>query len=375
MARRALHRLESRVFRVAIEQFGANIDNSWILEVLGRRTGVLRHNPVKLLDVDGERYLVALYGHADWSRNLRAAGGVGQLRHRGRTLSIAAEELPADERPRMLRAYLAAATRRKTLDILGAGRRNPDEEHLRRIALDHPVFRLTVTGEQYDVRSAAKWAVISGVAGLLSGGLLIAFFAVGRTANGELTSWAWLGPANDLTSAMQAFSLIPVALALQDLMPDRWVQRWTRVGVAAMSAATVLPVLLVVGVLPFPVQAPMVTFCFGVMYCWLFAISRAGLRAGVLTPHVARTGMLTSAALAVGAIIAALGLLLSKGSVMQYVAFTIAAAGGAVAWLAFPVWVLLIARALTRRAERPVEFISERIQGTRATTPRNRRGS
>lgn len=136
------------MFRVAIERFGVDIDHAWILEVPGRRTGVLHHTPVKLLDVDGAQYLVALYGHTDWSRNLRAAGGTARLRHRGRTLSVAARELPAAERPRILRAYLDAATRGKTVDILGAGRRDADEAHLRRIAADHPVFRLTVTGEQ-----------------------------------------------------------------------------------------------------------------------------------------------------------------------------------------------------------------------------------
>jgi len=47
----------------------------------------------------------------------------------------------------VLRAYLAAATRRKTLDLLGAGRRDPDDAHLHRIAPEHPVFRLTSAGE------------------------------------------------------------------------------------------------------------------------------------------------------------------------------------------------------------------------------------
>jgi deazaflavin-dependent oxidoreductase (nitroreductase family) len=377
MANRVLHQLKSLVFRVAIERFGVNVDRAWILEVPGRRTGVLHHNPVKLLDVDGERYLVALYGHTDWSRNLRAAGGVARLRHRSRTLSIAAKEIPVAERPRILRAYLAAATRGRTIDILGAGRPNPDDAHLRRIVSDHPVFRLTVTGEQSDVRGAAGWAVTSGVAGLISGGFLIAFFAVGRTTTGELTSWAWFGPANDLTSAVQAFSLVPVALALRDLMPDRPVQRWTRIGVAAMFAATVLPVLLVVGVLPFPVQAPMVTFCFGVLYCWLFAINRAGQRASVLPSRVARTGMLASAALGAAAITAAVALLLPRGSVLQYVAFAIAGAGAAVAWLAFPLWALLIARVLKRRdgSTQPLELYSAGSRGRELPHPETAGGS
>ena len=58
MGSRTRHRLETRFFRVAIERFGAQIDSTWILEVAGRRTGVPRFTPVKLLEVDDERYLV-----------------------------------------------------------------------------------------------------------------------------------------------------------------------------------------------------------------------------------------------------------------------------------------------------------------------------
>jgi deazaflavin-dependent oxidoreductase (nitroreductase family) len=349
MANRALRRLEARLFRFLIEQLGVDIDGAWILDVPGRRTGIPRRNPVKLLYVHGEPYLVALYGHTDWSRNLRSAGGDARLRQRGRTLSVASAELPVGERPRVLRAYLALATRQKTRDILGAGSREPDEAHLQAIAADHPVFRLTIKAEQSNADSAARWAVTSGVAGLISGGFLLLFFAFGRPVDGEPTPWSWFGPANDLTSAVQAFALVPVALALRDLMPDRQVQRWTRIGVVAMSAATALSVLLVVGVLPFPVQAPLVTFCFAIMFCWLFVVSRAGLRAGVLSESVARPGMLTSLALGGAAAIAAVGLVLPKGSPAQYVVLAVAGAGAAVAWFGFPVWALRIAGVLKRR--------------------------
>jgi len=142
MESRTRHRLEARLFRIAIERFGAQIDSTWILEVAGRRTAIPRFTPVKLLEVDGERYLVSLSGRTDWSRNL-AAAGQAVLRHRGRALPMRAEEVPPPERPRVLRAYLAAATRAATLDLLGAGSREPDEAHLRRIAPDHPVFHLT----------------------------------------------------------------------------------------------------------------------------------------------------------------------------------------------------------------------------------------
>ena len=143
MTSRWVQRVESRLFRVAIERLGADIDHIWILEVAGRRSGLPRFVPVKVLEVETERFLVSLYD-GDWPRNLRAAGGRAQLRRRSVMLPVEAVELPPAQRPAVLRAYLAAATRGQTLDILGAGRRDPVEAHLRRIAADHPVFRLAV---------------------------------------------------------------------------------------------------------------------------------------------------------------------------------------------------------------------------------------
>jgi deazaflavin-dependent oxidoreductase (nitroreductase family) len=367
MSRGRLRRLESRAFRIAVERFGAHIDNTWILELPGRRTGVLHYTPVKLLDVDAERFLVGLYGHTDWSRNLRTSGA-GRLRQKGSSLFVRAEELPPAERPRILRAYLAAATRRRTLDILGGGRRDPEETHLRRIAGDHPVFRLTVIE---DPQSAAQflgrggdssaygssigrslrralrahpaaWALVSGVAGLCSGMFLILFFAIARPFSGQPSAWSWLGPANDLTSALQAASLVPVALALRDLMPDEHVRRWTVIGVVAMGAAAVLPVLLVAGVLPFAVQAPLVTLFIAVMYCWLYAVSRAGNRSGVVPKAVARVGMGTSLALAAAGVVGALSLLPPARSPAQYAGFALAAVPAVLAWLGFPAWTLLM---------------------------------
>ena len=367
MTRHRLSRLESRLFRLAIERFGAEIDHSWILEVPGRRTGIPRFTPVKLLDVGAERFLVALYRGSDWSRNLRAASGVARLRRRGVIQPVVAAELPPEDRPRVLRAYLAAATRSKTLDILGAGERDPDDGHLRRIAPDHPVFLITlpdgqgwpssgradrVSGQRgrstSRVRSpgAGRWAVISGGAGLASGLFLILFFGVARPFSGEPSRWAWFGPANDLTSAVQAGALIPVALALRDLMPHRGVQRWTVIGVAAMGAATILPLLLVGGLMPFAIQAPLVTFVIAVMFCWLYAVNRAGRRHGVLSRSATTVGTTTSVAVGVAAVIAGVAALMPSRSAVQYLAFGLAAVPGVIAWLGFPAWTLLVARAL-----------------------------
>ncbi len=43
-----------------------------VLEVKGRTSGVWRATPVKLLDLEGHKYLVALYGETGWVKNLSA---------------------------------------------------------------------------------------------------------------------------------------------------------------------------------------------------------------------------------------------------------------------------------------------------------------
>lgn len=365
-----MRRVESRLFRIAVERFGVEIDHTWILEVAGRRSGIPRFVPVKLLDIEADHFLVSLDGDgdSDWPRNLRAAGGRARLRRRGWALPVRAMELPPPERPAVLRAYLAAATRGRTLDILGAGRRNPEEDHLRRIAADHPVFRLVlepgvtwpdgraVNGARAGApgRSGpANCAAISGAAGLVSGVCLILFFGLARPFSGQPSPWSWLGPANDLTSAIQAAALIPVALTLRDLVPGSSIRRWTTIGVSAMTAATILPLALVSGLLPFAVQAPMVTVAIVIMFCWMFAISRAGGRSGAITQNTARAGMATTLALGALGLAAALAAALPAGSAVRLVAVGAAVAAGTVAWLGFPAWTLLLQPTL-RRSSAPV---------------------
>jgi len=53
---------------------GVDLLGSRVLEVKGRSSGVPRRTPVNLLDLDGERYLVAPRGETQWARNLRVSG-------------------------------------------------------------------------------------------------------------------------------------------------------------------------------------------------------------------------------------------------------------------------------------------------------------
>lgn len=120
---------------------GVSVAGSRVLEVRGRKSGEPRRTPVNLLTVNGARYLVAARGHTHWVRNLRALGE-GRLLVGRRAEPFTAEEIPDDDKPPILRPYLE----RWKLEV-GAffGEVGPDssDEELRRIAPDHPVFRLS----------------------------------------------------------------------------------------------------------------------------------------------------------------------------------------------------------------------------------------
>lgn len=63
-----------------------------LLSVRGRTTGQPRTTPVALLERDGRRWLVGVFGEANWTRNLRAAGE-GILAHGRRRQAFVTVEL------------------------------------------------------------------------------------------------------------------------------------------------------------------------------------------------------------------------------------------------------------------------------------------
>jgi deazaflavin-dependent oxidoreductase (nitroreductase family) len=82
----------------------------WVtLEVVGRRSGRTLSFPLVMAVLDGERYLVSMLGaDAAWVRNVKAADGRAVLRH-GRRERVRLEEIAAEERAPVLKAYLRRA--------------------------------------------------------------------------------------------------------------------------------------------------------------------------------------------------------------------------------------------------------------------------
>jgi F420H(2)-dependent quinone reductase len=120
---------------------GLSLRGSRILAVRGRTSGRWRQTPVNPLVLAGERYLVAPRGTTEWVRNLRASGG-GVLRLGRRAERFRAVEVADAEKPPILRAYLRHWRGEAGRFFAVSGPDAPDDD-LRRIAPDHPVFRIT----------------------------------------------------------------------------------------------------------------------------------------------------------------------------------------------------------------------------------------
>ena len=128
-----------------LTKLGISVWGSRVLYVRGRSSGEWRSTPVNLLTHRGERYLVAPRGTTQWVRNLRAAGGLGEL-HLGRRVEpFRATELGDDAKPDVLRAYLKRWKMEIGVFFNGVG---PDasDDKLREIAPGYPVFQIERAG-------------------------------------------------------------------------------------------------------------------------------------------------------------------------------------------------------------------------------------
>jgi deazaflavin-dependent oxidoreductase (nitroreductase family) len=125
----------------ALTRAGVSLYGSRVLEVKGRKSGEYRATPLNLLRFQGSDYLVAPRGHTQWVKNLRVSGE-GRLRVGRRIQPFTAVEVTDDEKPALLRAYLKKWKFEVGAFFSGVGPGSSDEE-LRRIAPDHPAFRLT----------------------------------------------------------------------------------------------------------------------------------------------------------------------------------------------------------------------------------------
>lgn len=120
----------TRVFNPIAMRFG--LGGSQTLVVAGRTSGKDQVLPVIPVEIDGARYIVSTRGESDWVKNLRAAGGRGEIRRGMFSGPFSAIEVPVEGRGQIIAAYREKAG--KTVEAYWE--KLPDDE-------DHPTFRIT----------------------------------------------------------------------------------------------------------------------------------------------------------------------------------------------------------------------------------------
>ena len=133
----------NHVFNAAVAlmtRAGISVWGSRVLRVRGRKSGEWRSRPVNLLTFEGRQYLVAPRGLTQWVRNIRVAGG-GELWLGKKVQPFKAVEVADDHKVPLLRAYLKRWKAEVGVFFRGVGA-DAAESELRRIAPDHPVFRI-----------------------------------------------------------------------------------------------------------------------------------------------------------------------------------------------------------------------------------------
>jgi len=121
-----------------LTRLGLGASYRYILTVPGRRTGRLYSTPVDVMEVRGDRWLVAGYGPASWVRNARTAGEV-TLSRGGKSERWRVAEATAAAAIPVLRTYLDKI--KVTRPYFDATAASPDDAIAAEIER-HAVFRL-----------------------------------------------------------------------------------------------------------------------------------------------------------------------------------------------------------------------------------------
>jgi deazaflavin-dependent oxidoreductase (nitroreductase family) len=122
----------------SLTKLGLGASYCQILTVPGRKTGRPHSTPVDVIEVVGDRWLVAGYGPANWVLNARAHGQV-RLGRGGHSETYRVEEVGAEDAIPVLRKYIAEI--RVTRPYFDATPNSSDEAVAAELS-GHAVFRL-----------------------------------------------------------------------------------------------------------------------------------------------------------------------------------------------------------------------------------------
>ena len=199
------------------------------------------------------------------------------------------------------------------------------------------------TAISWSVRHRVRMALVAGITGVIANLLLIVFYvllAAGVPAKGVA------GSASDLVGAATDLAIIPVAVALGTRLPRRRstvaLQRAT---VLALACSAIVAPLVVADLLSFAVETPIAAATVLVLAVWLVQVNR-WLRPTVPWSRVAGLGELAGGSVLAGAAVVAVALPLPLLSWPQVGVLGVGVVVGLWAYLAIPVWFLLLSDGL-----------------------------
>ena len=176
----------------------------------------------------------------------------------------------------------------------------------------------------------AGWsAIVSAVASIVGLVTLIMFFSLGQP---------W-GTINDISSVVQALSILPVLLALHRLHSlDAPVVSLAAfgIGVLGMLIAAVWQTLLIIGVITFAQTAVISPIAFGVLGISLILYGYRIYRNGMLPRKLALLSLITGA----GFVTLIVGVILGGQE------HPLSAIGGLIAAIGYPIWAVWFGRIL-----------------------------
>jgi len=327
-----------------------------LLTTTGARSGLPRTTPVVYLWDSGTLLIVGTNGgqnkQPSWCSNLRAEPA-GRVEIGSDTVEVRATELTGEERDRrwamMTDRYPALRSYQSKTDRvfpIFAVQQLPGSAGLRAAVEPGKQFTQTfsIPASRAD-RFASYSAVLSGVTGLIANLALILFYVLAKPWHTATSGWSWWGPVNDVVGAASMGAFIPVIVQLGRRVPGSQLLRvlgWGSVAAAAALVLVVGPMLL--GWLPLAVQFAVAGVGLPVLFGWIWVINRTGLRTRTLPRGIARWGVCIGAGAVAGTALAVVGIMLAWGSTGQYVLLGIGAALGLPAYLAFPIWVIVLGR-------------------------------
>ncbi|WP_022888536.1 hypothetical protein [Agromyces italicus] len=212
-------------------------------------------------------------------------------------------------------------------------------------------------GTSAETASVRAWALVTGYVGVASALALVLFFGLSDPFGQNLRTWSWLGPANDvLLIVMVPAQAVAMVLVWRAIRPAPIVAGLTWLTIAALVAAATVTARMLAGAATLDTQFMFAVPQIVLMFWWLLAVGLRALRRrrdaapdaardaapDALTRGLARWAVITGGAGLAALLLFALAYVFPAESAGRLAFFVIGGVPGAVAYLGFPVWWLML---------------------------------